>query len=84
MEDPPPFGLIDSLTVHLYELSQLSPVKSAKSIVAILTKKHHQYIQYCEDNGRGVYPTLDTVRIITILVIKQELGAAHRGWRTDV
>lgn len=62
VQNPPQLKFMNRLVKHVYELTQQSPMAAGKAIQEAVKDQEDMFCQYCEvRNGRGIFPTLDTV-----------------------
>ena len=62
LRNPVPITILDSLTVHLYEIAKQFPQLTCQHSKHIITERQKLFSLYCQiKSGRGVWPFLDLV-----------------------
>ena len=70
LRNPVPITILDSLTVHLYEIAKQFPQLTCQHSKHIITERQKLFSLYCQSKGgRGVWPFLDLVST-TVTVCK--------------
>ncbi|XP_067943057.1 nucleolar protein 14-like [Watersipora subatra] len=64
---PVPMALLDSLSLHLYQLASQFPLQTAKHSRHIIIERQKLFSLYCQSkNGRGVWPFLDLLMYLKL------------------
>lgn len=63
-------SLMNKLTLHLYELCQMSPIPAGQAVIDIIMERQEAFTQYCQrKGGRGLYPGLDMLMLFKLISV---------------
>jgi len=65
-----PLKLIDGITRHLYDLTQMSPQHAGHSVATLIADRYKEFIANTEEHGgKPRYPDFDLVCLIALLLV---------------
>ena len=64
-----PFKLIDGITRHLYDLTQMSPQHAGQSFAELIADRYKEFTDIEEHGSKPRYPDFDLVCLIAFCLI---------------